>query len=554
MKHLWQLLESSASRYPDRTFVQMKREGSYFGYRFKEFHEYAQRLSGFLLEKGLLPGEKIAILSDSSPEWGIIFFGIQGLSATAVPIDVKLKADEWNFILENSGAKGIIFSKKFKSYFNDLSSAIIQLQIEDITRLSQESTSISLKTILPSIDNSNPALIIYTSGTTGNPKGVMISHENLLSDIRMVLSGMEDFFKEKRFLSILPLNHLFELTGGLLTPLASGGTVTYVESLKAQVVLERMKETNPHIMLVVPAFLELLWREMERKINALSGLQKHIFNLMTALTKLFHGFGIHTENIFFSTIRNKFGENLQYFICGGAPLNPIVAKHFETFGFIVLEGYGLSETSPIVSVNTPGKRRIGSVGCPIKGVEVRIDSPDENGQGEIVMNGPNVMMGYFNNPSATQEVLKGGWFYSGDIGYIDSDGFLYITGRKKNLIVTAAGKKVFPEEVEECLVNSPYIKEVCVLGKKVSNDEEVYALIIPDTEYAKEMRVLDHLKDVLKDEIKCQCEKLANYKKVKDFIIWEGDFPKTTTLKLRRKKIQQIFYDKYLTVTKQTDR
>ena len=308
-----------------------------------------------------------------------------------------------------------------------------------------------------------------------------------------------------------------------------------------------MQETKPHIMLVVPAFLALLWREIERKLSGLPLFLQTFLNIAAFASKILEHIGIPANRIVFGKLHQQFGGNMKYFFCGGAPLDPELARHYESVGLIVLEGYGLTETSPIISVNSPKRRKLGSVGRPLKGVTVRIEDKDENGNGEILVQGPNVMLGYYQNEEATNAVIKDNWFYTGDIGHLDKERFLFITGRKKNLIVTSAGKKIYPEEVEEYLQRSHYIKEVCVVGKPVEKNEEVYALIIPDLERITSDKITGTVNDLLKNEIRKQCEAIANYKRVKDFVVWEGEFPKTTTLKLRRSEISKIFLEQYST-------
>lgn len=542
MNHLFEIFQVSASRYGQKQFVQMKDNGKYYGYSFIEVYERSKTVGSWLIAQGINPGDRVAILGEGSPEWSVAFSAIQSISGTAVPMDVKLKENEWRFILENSGAKGIFYSSKFKKTTLQFPDGIIKISLEDIEKLSGDATK------LPILHSNNPAVIVYTSGTTGNPKGVMISHKNLISDIEMVYKTVEGLFENKNLLSILPLNHLLELTGGFLAPLWGGSTVTYAESLKSSIILERMQETKPDIMLVVPAFLALLWREIERKLSALPPLLQTFLHIAAIASKILEPIGVPASRIVFGKLHKQFGGNMKYFFCGGAPLDLELAKHYESVGLIVLEGYGLTETSPIITVNSPKHRKLGSVGRPLKGVTVRIEDKDENGNGEILVQGANVMLGYYRNEDATNAVIKDNWFYTGDIGHLDEEGFLFITGRKKNLIVTSSGKKIFPEEVEEYLQRSPYIKEVCVVSKPVEKDEEVYALIIPDLEHITSDKITGTVNEVIKNEIRKQTEELANYKRVKDFVIWEGEFPKTTTLKLRRSEIHKIFLEQYSTV------
>ncbi len=372
----------------------------------------------------------------------------------------------------------------------------------------------------------DPVVILYTSGTTGRSKGAMLSHANIFSNI----STLPPIFKldeDIRMLSFLPINHVFEQVGGMLLPLSLGGTVSYAESLKK--LGENLIEVKPNFLLGVPAVFRML----------LDRLQKNIQGQL--LSRTLFSFSL-TRPLVVRKVRETLGGT-PTFVSGGAALDPEVAKGLMDLGIIVYQGYGITETSPVITAERPDKRKLGTVGIPIPKVEVRIHEPNEEGVGEIWTKGPNVMIGYYNNPQATAEVLTDGWYHTGDLGRVDSDGMLVICGRLKNVIVTANGKNVYPEEVEIELLHSPYIAEAMVYGHKISGTvEEVYAIICPNQEaidrYGRERGLAPmtekQVENLIREEVLKAGRNLADYKRIRKFTLREDEFPKTTTRKIKR--------------------
>jgi len=370
------------------------------------------------------------------------------------------------------------------------------------------------------------AIILYTSGTTGRSKGAMLSHGNIVSNIRGV-HKLFDVDNTIHTLSFLPINHVFEQVCGILLPLALGGRITFAESLKK--LGENVREIQPTFFLGVPAVYRLF----------LDRIQKNIAS--STLSRSLYQFAL-TRNIISSKVRKAFGEGIK-FVSGGAALDPEVQKGFQDLGFKIYQGYGITETSPVISAESPTCSRRATVGTLLEGVEVRIDNPNDEGVGEIIVRGPNVMLGYYKNSAATEEVLQDGWYRTGDLGSFSEDGFLSICGRVKNLIVTPNGKNVYPEEIEHELLKSPFIAEAMVYGHKISSHaEEVYAMIYPDQEaldhYAEVHKAnLSRLEDVeklIRNEIQAISKELADYKRIKRFTLRDEEFPKTTTRKIKR--------------------
>jgi len=372
----------------------------------------------------------------------------------------------------------------------------------------------------------DPAVILYTSGTTGRSKGAMLSHGNIASNVRAAAELFE-LDSSMHTLSFLPINHVFEQVAGIILPLYVGGTVSFAESLRK--LGDNLGEVKPNFLLGVPAVFRLLADRMTRKIEN----QK--------LSKALYAFA-PTRSIVTKKVRAAFGGN-PVFISGGAALDPVIASKLMELGLNVYQGYGITETSPVIAVESPNVNRLGTVGRPLPGVEIKIHEPNTEGVGEIWAKGPNIMLGYYNNQEATNEAITDGWYHTGDLGRIAKDGYLSICGRVKNLIVTANGKNVYPEEVENEISNSYFIAEIMVYGHKVDNSsEEVYAMIYPDNDaldaYAAETGSgpfdPQEVESLIRKEILERGKNLADYKRIKRFTLRDVEFPKTTTRKIKR--------------------
>ena len=399
--------------------------------------------------------------------------------------------------------------------------ALFALETETLADFMTESTAPEV-----AAEPTATAVILYTSGTTGRSKGAMLSHRNIISNIEAALQRFP--FDEKiRMLSFLPINHVFEQVCGILLPLSVGGTVSFAESLKQ--LGNNLAEVKPNFLLGVPAVFRMLLDRMNRSIQG-QAVSRTLFSL-----KL-------TRPLVLKKIRDALGGH-PVFVSGGAALDPAVAVGLEKLGITVYQGYGITETSPIIAVEYPGATSLGTAGPPLPGVEIKIHEPNAEGIGEIWIKGPNVMQGYFNNPQATAEAITDGWYHTGDLGRVEESGMLSICGRLKNLIVTANGKNVYPEEVENELQHSRFIAEVMVYGHKVSaTAEEVHAMIYPDQEALDAwFREQDkpapserEVEELLRKEVLEYGRNLADYKRVRRFTIREDEFPKTTTRKIKR--------------------
>ena len=378
--------------------------------------------------------------------------------------------------------------------------------------------------------HTDTAVILYTSGTTGRSKGAMLSHSNIVSNIK---GAVGHFHLDNRIhtLSFLPINHVFEQVCGILLPLSLGGKVSFCESLKK--LGENLAEVKPTFFLAVPAVYRMILDRVTKNINS-----KKLSQLLFSVPL--------TRPIVTSKVQKAFGSGT-IFISGGAALDPAIATGMTELGLSIYQGYGITETAPIISAEQPGARRLGTIGRLLDRVEVRIDAANYEGVGEIVVKGPNVMQGYYKNTQATAEVLSDGWYRTGDLGFLSPDGFLTISGRVKNLIVTPNGKNVYPEEVENELLKSPFIAEVMVYGHRVgATSEEIHAIIYPEQEALDhQCRIGDNcpmseadVEGLLRVEVQKACKGLADYKRVRKFTIREDEFPKTTTRKIKRYAVE----------------
>lgn len=528
---------------------------------YDDFYRMVMQVVSALVKAGVKKGDKICILSENRPAWGATYFASLFLKAVNVPLDTLLKPHEWGYIIRNSETNIIVTSNKYFPEIEPLKDEIDTLK----TVLSMDSGNNNADYLFA---DDNPeevtpadvglddiAVIIYTSGTTGLAKGVMLSHGNITSDIQATLKVLE-LYPTDNFLSLLPIHHTFECTCGFLVPLASGAAITYARGLASKQIVEDIKNSKATIMLGVPLLFEKMYASLTKAIlkkplftrvvikatYGLSGLVKKTINV-EAGSKLFYG------------LRDKAGmSSLRLMVSGGAPMSPKVAKALNCLGFRIIQGYGLTESSPVLTLNPIDKYKNDSVGKALPGVKMKVVDANEQGVGEIVACGPMIMKGYYNNDKATSEILKDGWLYTGDLGWVDDEGYYYITGRLKNLIVTTGGKNVYPEEVESVLNKSPYILESLVLGRPfedLKRGEEIEAIVVPDLEYfsdrAAEKKVTlteKYIEDTIKLEVARQCELLSNYKRVKYVTIREEDFEKTSTKKIKR----YLYHHKRVTV------
>lgn len=544
------VLEDRTNEFSDRIALGIKTPMGWKEFSYKGIGLLSRKLASHLImDVQVKKGERIAILSESKPEYGACVFASIMAGMTIVPLDIKLTKYELKSILSDCEPTVMLVSHSFVQMALELQKEITS--IKNIFVIDEPSYNLGLTSIyeFPNIyeckwrhrSSKSTALIIYTSGTTGAPKGVEITFANMFAQLDDLEDALNIILPDRKVtvLSILPMNHLFELTVGFSTFLNFGFSVYYTQSLKPKDILGIMVDKKVDFMIVVPAFLKLLKTAIESELN---NSPKHIqtaFRILYAVAKFVPSYKV--KKSMFKRIHEKFGGHFMGCISGGAPLDVAVGEFFERIGIKVYQGYGLSETSPVVSVNTNKRGDLASVGQPLKSYEAKTD-PET---GELLLKGPSVMKGYHNQPELTAEVIdKDGWLHTGDIAKISSDGHIYITGRIKNMIVLSGGKKVFPEEVESVIEKSEYIAEVCVLGTSRTfgskdGTEEITAVIVPK-EYLYEKYDDATIEKLVRDDIKLLSTQLTQFKRPTNIVIKREPLPKTTTRKIKRKDVKEL--------------
>jgi len=518
--------------YPENTALQiLKPDGELQKWSYNELASLIISLAREIKSKNIEKGDRVAIYGHYNPEWIVTYLAIQFAGAIGVPLDNRLTHREVNHFLNNSGSK-ILFA----------SEELLTREIEISVPLEMPKTASKIDDFtLPQLSLDDLALILYTSGTTGSPKGVVLTQGNLASNVEMMRQVI-DFNPTDIFYSLLPLNHVFSQSINILAPFFIGATTTLARSLKSKEVKEDCIKTQPTIFPVVPLIIEKFIKGIEKEISKLPFTKKALFGTLNGIGTLLHKIKKGSGSFLYSTIRKKIGlDNLKILVPGSAALPLWVSKKFEKWGFPLIQGYGLTETSPVVSVNPPKAPKNESVGLPLLGLEVKILNPGENEIGEIAIKGPSVFKGFWKNEEATAEVFEEEWFKTGDMGFIDSDGYLYITGRKKSVIVTKGGKNIYPEEIETYLSESPLIEENLVLYQTNPNtqNKELVAIIYPNYEeldiYCDKRKIKD--KDphkILTGVVKKMNEDLTDFKRIRRVKIRDEEFPKTTTKKIKR--------------------
>lgn len=549
-KNVLSLLEDKTNAFNDRVALGMKTAMGWKEFTYKGLGLLSRKLAWHLInELQVKKGDRLAILSESKPEYGACVFASILAGMTTVPLDVKLTKYELKSILSDCEPVVMLVSQSHIQTALDLQKELPSLKY--ILVMDEPSYNLGLTSIyeLPNNYDSkwrhrsakSTVFIIYTSGTTGSPKGVEITFKNMMSQLDDLGDALEAILPDRHctILSILPMNHLFEMTVGFSTFLNFGFSVYYTQSLKPKDILTIMKEKQVDFMIVVPAFLKLLKTSIEAELNNSSKASRSMFKAMYAAAKFIPFYSI--KKLMFKKIHDKFGGHFIGCISGGAPLDIEVGKFFERIGIKVYQGYGLSEASPVVSINTDKRRELASVGKPLKTFTAKVDSET----GELILKGPAVMKGYHNQPEMTASVIDSdGWLHTGDIAKIDKDGHIFITGRIKNMIVLSGGKKVFPEEVEAVLEKSSYFAEVCVLGISRTfgakdGTEEIAAVIVPADELISKYddETLDKL---IRSEVKTLSGRLTAYKRPVNIIISKNPLPRTATRKVKRKEVKEL--------------
>lgn len=566
-----------SQKWPSNIAVEVQLPDGLESYTYSELRRMAESFGGWLLANAMPAGERVAILADNHPRWVAAYLGTIAAGGTAVPLDTAYHADQVAKLLKDCGASLIVCDAKHWEVAKEAvagtevqvvltsdhvgTGALAQPALSDREEGSRMSASgQSPDECLTDFDaifarplaNFTPVLrsqddiasLLYTSGTTADPKGVMLTHGNLLAEAEAVFAWAH-IGPNDAILGVLPLFHVLSQMANLLLPLVAGARAVYLSTLNTTELLEALRERRITAFAVVPQFFYLIHDRIFKEVSQKGALVRTGFRLMRRTTVLCRSFGFNPGPLLFGKVHALFGKQMRYLVTGGSRFDPQIGRDFYSLGIDVLQAYGLTETCGGAFVNGEHENVIGSVGKPLKRVESRILDPQSSGDGEpasgeILIRSPIVMKGYWNRTDATAEVLKDGWLYTGDLGYFDSGGNLFITGRKKDVIILSNGKNVYPEEIEAHYLQSPFVKEICVMGVEgAAGTDKLYAVVVPNFEVLRQRKVVN-AKEVIRFDIEGLSAKLASTKRISGYEIWQEDLPRTTTRKLKRFEIQKM--------------
>jgi len=548
-----------AERWPQNVAVEVQKSEGIESHTYAELRGMAESLAAWFVERGIQPGSRIAILADNHPRWLAAYLGIIAAGGTAVPLDTAYHADQVAKLLRDSRTLLLICDHKHLTVAEEaIKGTEIQIAVTDNGSRGdgppRPSVGAQRRADFDSIFAQHSgscasvprgpediASLLYNSGTTADPKGVMLTHANLLAEADAVFAWAH-IGPDDAILGVLPLFHVLSQMANLLLPLVSGARAVFLSTLNTTELLRALRERKITAFAVVPQFFYLIHERIFKEIQQRGFVTRFAFRQMTAVNAFTRRIGINLGPMFFGRVHDLFGRQMRYLVTGGSRFDPKIGRDFYALGIDVLQAYGLTETCGGAFVNSPDDNAIGSVGKALKGVEGKIiePQPSDDGSpasGEILIRGPIVMKGYWNRPDATADVLKDGWLYTGDLGYFDAHGNLFITGRKKDVIILANGKNVYPEEIEAHYLQSPLIKEICVMGMEgTAGADKLYAVIVPNFEVLRQRKVVN-AKEVIRFDVEGLSAKLASTKRISGYEIWQDDLPRTTTRKLKRFEI-----------------
>lgn len=525
-------------------------------FTYQQVHEETTRLSVFFRESGLQPGDRIGILMENHPRWGMAFLAAQSAGAVVVPFDVLHPVETLVRLVQHSECSWLISSRRIADKLGELQrllprplTALVHEWDESMAQegwigweSALERSSGELPR-LPLVERSpqDTLVIIYTSGTTGDPKGVMLPQRAIDANVAAVLRRLR-FDPSDHILGVLPLYHALALMANFIIPLYVGLRTTYLPVLDAQKVLQAFREEGITVFAVVPQFFYMVHRRIFQKVSEQGLLKRRLFHLLLAISRMLKG---GPGKLFFGAVHQQFGKRFRIFAVGGASFDARIAETFRDLGFNMVQAYGMTETAAVATLLPYKSPKVSSVGKPLSSSRIRIDRPDQDGIGEVLIAGDSLMTGYWKNPAATAEALdQDGWLHSGDLGRLDSDGLLYLTGRAKDVIVLSSGKNIFPEELEHFFLDRvPIIQEICILGvpdqSGEAQEEKLHAVVVPDFEELKRRGIAnagEMIRFMILDEAS---QALPAYKRVRSFSVRRDPLPRTTTRKIKRFQVMQ---------------
>ena len=544
-----------AERWPDNVALELQRHDQIESCTYAELRRMAESVGRWITENRFAHGSRLAIVADNHPRWVAAYLGIVAAGCTVVPLDTALHADQLAKLSKDSGASAIFCDARHaetaRKAVADLNIGLVLMDPDRMTQPMQEHWLGTLPAIFdggrgkfqPAASTAEDiASLLYTSGTTADPKGVMLTHANFLGEVEAVFNWV-DIGPADALLGVLPMFHVLAQMANLLLPLVKGSRVVYLETLNTTELLRALQERNITAFAVVPQFFYLIHERIFQVVAKRGALTRKVFKSLMTLNRGLRKIGVNAGPTLFSKVHETLGKKMRYLVTGGSRFDPEIARDFQALGIDVLQAYGLTETTAAVFVNSPDHNVIGSVGKAMKGVEAKIvdSQPQEDGPatGEIALRGAVVMKGYWNRPDATSAVLRDGWFYTGDLGYFDADRNLFLTGRKKELIVLSNGKNIYPEEVEAHYLKSPFINELAVMGLegKPGEGDRLHAVIVPNFDALRQKRIVN-AKEVIRYDIESLSQQIASTKRIGSYEIWQEDLPRTTTRKIKRFEVE----------------
>jgi long-chain acyl-CoA synthetase len=552
-----------AERWPDNVALELQRHDQIESCTYSELRRMAESVGRWIIENGFVRGSRLAIVADNHPRWVAAYLGTIAAGCAVVPLDTALRSDQLTKLLKDSGTSALFCDARHAQAAREaVASLNIGLVLIDPDRMAEHSIHDQWLGNLPAIFEGGPgkfrpapssaddlASLLYTSGTTADPKGVMLTHANFQGEVEAVFNWV-DLGPTDALLGVLPMFHVLAQMANLLLPLVTGSRVVYLETLNTTELLRALQERNITAFAVVPQFFYLIHERIFQEIEKRGALTMKVFQGLVGLNRTLRKVGINAGPTLFKKAHETLGKKMRYLVTGGSRFDPQTAKDFYDLGIDVLQAYGLTETTAAVYANSPDNNVIGSVGKAMKGVEGKIvyptndPQPQEDGSpptGEIALRGAVVMKGYWNRPDATAAVLRDGWFYTGDLGYFDSHGNLFLTGRKKEVIVLSNGKNIYPEEVEAHYLKSPYIKELAVMGlegKPGEGGDRLHAVIVPNFDVLRQKKIVN-AKEVIRYDVESLSQQIASTKRIGSYEIWQEDLPRTTTRKIKRFEVEK---------------
>jgi len=535
-QNLWTVFAETVTRFGDKTAVEIHRPITLAGgpagdrverYTYRQLHDMASAWSSWLAQQGIRAGDRCAILAANDAHWCAAYLGILKRGAIAVPLDTNYSAAQVATIVRDSGAKLVFASKKFGLMARGGGVQVVDLHAEPNEPLER------LELPEP-LEPTAPAVILYTSGTTSDPKGVVLTHANLLAE-RDAAFAVVDVTDRDAILGVLPLFHSLAQLANLLLPFAVGARVVYLETLNSTDLVKALSERKITIFACVPQFFYLIHQRVMQQVAKSNLVTRILFTALLALNFRLRRIGVNLGRVFFGKVHDVMGRDMRLLVTGGSRFDPVIGKDLYALGFAILQAYGLTETSAAATISAADDAHIDTVGRPLPGVDIKIVD------GEILIRGPIVMLGYHKRPDATADVIKDGWFYTGDLGRIDDRGRITITGRKKEMIVLASGKNIYPEEIEAHYRKSQFVKEICVMGLVEPgrpSSERLFGVVVPDMDLLREKKIVN-AGDLIRFEMEGLAAGLPAHKRVLGYDIWFEPLPRTTTQKIKRHEVER---------------